>query len=116
MSEGAEGHPVTPAADVYSIATMLYQMLAGSVPFDSDVALDLMMMHVNDPVEPPRKRRPDLRISDSLELLVLRMLEKDPARRLPSMREVEQALEIEIDQILIARGQRPAGPAWYGAC
>jgi HEAT repeat protein/tRNA A-37 threonylcarbamoyl transferase component Bud32 len=92
--------------DQYALGVMLYQMLAGSVPFDSDVALDLMMMHVNDPVEPPRKRCPDLRIADSLELLVLRMLEKDPARRLPSMREVEQALTREVELLQLERGDR----------
>ncbi len=47
--EGAKGEPVTPRGDVYSIATMLYQMLAGRTPFDADQAVALLVQQIHDP-------------------------------------------------------------------
>jgi serine/threonine-protein kinase len=52
--EGAEGHPVTPPADVYSIATMLYQCLAGRTPFEGDSPVALLVQHTHTP--PPELR------------------------------------------------------------
>ncbi|UQA55040.1 serine/threonine-protein kinase [Polyangium aurulentum] len=52
--EGAEGKPVTPAADVYSIATILYQCLAGQTPFEGDSPVALLVQHTHAP--PPDLR------------------------------------------------------------
>jgi len=50
--EGAKGEPVAPQGDVYSIATMLYQMLAGQTPFDADQAVALLVQQIHDPPPP----------------------------------------------------------------
>src|SRR5439155_26118116 len=47
--EGAEGQPVGPPADVYSLATMLYQMLAGRTPFEGDSPIALLVQHTHAP-------------------------------------------------------------------
>ncbi|TKD08369.1 serine/threonine-protein kinase [Polyangium fumosum] len=47
--EGAEGKPVSPAADVYSIATILYQCLAGRTPFEGESPVQLLIQHTHDP-------------------------------------------------------------------
>src|SRR5262249_8667282 len=47
--EGAEGHPVGPPADVYSITTMLYQMLARRTPFEGDSPVALLVQHTHAP-------------------------------------------------------------------
>ncbi|MFT3767345.1 MAG: protein kinase [Minicystis sp.] len=52
--EGAEGQPVGPQADVYSIATMLYQMLAGRTPFEGDSPVALLVQHTHAPPPPLR--------------------------------------------------------------
>jgi serine/threonine-protein kinase len=52
--EGAEGQPVGPPADVYSIATMLYQMLAGRTPFEGDSPVALLVQHTHAPPPPLR--------------------------------------------------------------
>ncbi|HSN98510.1 MAG TPA: serine/threonine-protein kinase, partial [Candidatus Nanopelagicales bacterium] len=52
--EGAEGQQVGPAADVYSIATMLYQCLAGRAPFEGDSPVALLVQHTHAP--PPELR------------------------------------------------------------
>ena len=46
--EGAQGETVGPAGDVYAIATLLYQMLAGRTPFDADQAVALLVQQIHD--------------------------------------------------------------------
>jgi eukaryotic-like serine/threonine-protein kinase len=50
--EGARGEKVSPQGDVYSIATMVYQMLAGRTPFDGDQAVALLVQQIHDPPPP----------------------------------------------------------------
>ncbi len=74
-STGAIG----PAADVYSIGITLFQMLAGSVPFESDDFMKLAAMHCFDPVPSIQKR--NATISDATARIVQRALAKDPNDR-----------------------------------
>lgn len=46
--EGAQGQVVGPAGDVYSIATLLYQMLAGRTPFEGDQAVSVLVQQIHD--------------------------------------------------------------------
>ncbi|HEY8087765.1 MAG TPA: protein kinase, partial [Polyangiaceae bacterium] len=46
--EGAQGEKVTPQGDVYAIATMIYQMLAGRTPFDGEQAVALLVQQIHD--------------------------------------------------------------------
>ena len=52
--EAAQGEKVGPQGDVYSIATMVYQMLAGQTPFGGDQAVALLVHQIHDP--PPQLR------------------------------------------------------------
>ena len=47
--EGADGQPVGPEGDVYAIATMLYQMLAGRTPFEGDSPVAILVQHAHAP-------------------------------------------------------------------
>src|SRR5580700_1078262 len=55
--EGAQGEKVGPQGDVYSIATMVYQMLAGRTPFDAEQAVALLVQQIHD-APPPLKGIP----------------------------------------------------------
>jgi len=81
--EQASGKSVTPATDVYSLGVVLWELLAGDVPFVGENFVAVALRHVNEPPPSLRERRPD--VSPRLEAAVERALAKDPARRFPSM-------------------------------
>ena len=81
--EQASGKPVSPATDVYSLGVVLWELLAGDVPFVGENFVAVALRHVNEPPPPLRERRPD--VSPRLDAAVQRALAKDPARRFPSM-------------------------------
>src|ERR1700752_232313 len=77
--EQCDGLELTPAADVYSLGVILYEMLTGSVPFSGSSPLAIAIKHANDPPRPPREIVAS--IPDELQLLVLHALEKHPEER-----------------------------------
>jgi serine/threonine-protein kinase len=81
--EQASGKTVSPATDVYSLGIVLWELLAGDVPFTGDNFVAVALRHVNEPPPSLRERRPD--VSPRLDAAVQRALTKDPARRFPSM-------------------------------
>ena len=82
--EQASGKPVSPATDVYSLGVVLWELLAGDVPFTGDNFVAVALRHVNEPPPHVRERRPE--VSPRLDAAVERALAKDPARRFPSMK------------------------------
>ena len=81
--EQASGKQVSPATDVYSLGVVLWELLAGDVPFVGENFVAVALRHVNEPPPSLRERRPD--VTPRLEAAVDRALAKDPARRFPSM-------------------------------
>jgi len=80
--EQARGDSVTHKTDVYSLGVMLYEMLAGVVPFDAESSFGILMKHLNDP--PP----PIFGISADLQLVIDRALSKDPEVRYTTAKEL----------------------------
>jgi eukaryotic-like serine/threonine-protein kinase len=77
--EACEHGEFTPASDVYALAIILYEMIAGVAPFDGANALDVAVRQVNDPPPPLRKYFPD--VAPSVEGVVMRSLSKKPKDR-----------------------------------
>ncbi|MBX3191684.1 MAG: serine/threonine protein kinase [Labilithrix sp.] len=88
--EQTTGSPATPAADVYACGVVLYEMLAGEVPFTSDQAYRILMKHRSEAPRPPSMLTPGL--PAALEAVILRCLEKAPERRFKSARELRLEL------------------------
>lgn len=70
---------LTPSADVYSLGVTLFELLAGSVPYNSDDFMKIAAMHCFDPIPSLRKR--GAAVTDSVERIVARSLAKEPAER-----------------------------------
>lgn len=79
-----------PQSDLYSLGICAYEMLTGRVPFDDPSAMSVALKHLNDPPPPLRDIVPSL--SQEIEAVVLKALEKDPEARFPTGAMMVQAL------------------------
>jgi eukaryotic-like serine/threonine-protein kinase len=77
--EQAQGQAVTAVSDLYSVGVMLYEALAGRVPFEADSAVAIAMKQVSHTPQRPSSLNPD--VSPALDAVVMRALEKDPGQR-----------------------------------
>jgi eukaryotic-like serine/threonine-protein kinase len=77
--EQAAGGAPSPASDVYSLGTVMYEMLTGQLPFTASTAEELARMHREVP--PPSPRRLNPAIPAQLEQILLKVLSKEPAVR-----------------------------------
>src|SRR5262249_4610195 len=84
--EGAEGQPVGPPADVYSIATMLYQMLAGRTPFEGDSPVALLVQHTHAPPPELRSVARASYVPAPLSAAIMQNLSKKAVERAPNAR------------------------------
>ncbi len=95
--EQAQGHAVTATSDIYSIGVMLYEMLAGRLPFEGDSAVAVALKHLSEQPPPISQWRPD--VHPALEAVVMAALAKDPAQRWQSAEDLAAALEAARVQI-----------------
>jgi beta-lactam-binding protein with PASTA domain/predicted Ser/Thr protein kinase len=95
--EQAQGHAVTAASDLYSIGVMLYEMLAGRLPFEGDSAVAIALKHLSEQPAPISALRPD--VHPALEAVVMAALAKDPAQRWQSADDFADGLEAARAQI-----------------
>jgi serine/threonine-protein kinase len=90
--EGAQGERVGPQGDVYSIATMIYQMLSGRTPFDADQAVALLVQQIHDPPKPLKSVERSAYVPDAVAEVIMRNLSKKPEERAVDARALGRAL------------------------
>jgi len=78
------------ASDQYALAIVVYQWLCGELPFQG-TALEVMGQHLN--VQPPSLRMINLAIEESIEVVVMKALAKEPKQRFQTILEFAEALE-----------------------
>jgi tetratricopeptide (TPR) repeat protein/tRNA A-37 threonylcarbamoyl transferase component Bud32 len=77
--QAAGSKDITTAADIYALGVILYEMITGRTPFESDVALQTLRRLESEEPLPPGRRRPGL--ARDLETICLKCLHKEPGRR-----------------------------------
>jgi len=115
--EQCEGAPPTPAADVYSLAVVAYEMLTGRPPYVAETPAAIILAQIQGHLPPPRQLNPEL--SAAVEAVLLKGLARDPADRYSTCMALTQALaqagRVEPAPAVApgpARpGRRPARPA-----
>ena len=88
--EQAQGQSVDHRVDIYAVGCIMYQILTGQVPFQAESFMGILSKHMMEAPEPPRHRNPS--VDPAIETIVLKAMEKDPARRYQSMGELVVAL------------------------
>ncbi len=102
--EQVRGDEAGAAADQYALGVVLYEVLAGRVPFDGEVPVAIALRHVHDPVPSLATVRPD--VSQPTLEIVARLLAKAPAGRYPSTEAAVEALRGALAALPDGPGQR----------
>ncbi|MGI8558806.1 MAG: protein kinase domain-containing protein [Solirubrobacteraceae bacterium] len=104
--EQAQGRPVGEPSDLYSIGIVLYELLAGRIPFDADSAVAIALKQIGE--LPPLPSTLNSAVSPELDAIVMRALEKAPEHRFADAGEFIAALEGERERLRGRGGDVPA--------
>jgi hypothetical protein len=87
--EQVSGKPVDYRTDIYSLGLMLYEMFTGAPAVQADTPVAAALKQIRETPPPPHDVDPSIPVG--IERIVLRCLEKDPAKRFQSVAELEKA-------------------------
>jgi serine/threonine protein kinase len=93
------GKPVDARSDIYSFGCVMYEVLTGRRPFQSENLLDCMRMHIKSMPAKFRVVQPSWKIPERLEAVVFKACAKDPGDRYASAKELRDALSTSLHDL-----------------
>lgn len=84
--EQARGLMTDRRSDIYSLGIVMYEMVTGRLPFDSESPVTIALKHMQEPIIPPKTI--NNQISDKLNAVIMKATQKDPLDRYQSMDEM----------------------------
>ena len=90
--EQIRGAGVDHRTDIYALGVILYQLVAGDLPFASENPMGMLTKHLMEPPRPLSQTCPGLQLPSQLEAMIMKCLEKDQSFRYQSMNELVREL------------------------
>jgi len=126
---GKQAGDLDGRSDLYTLGIVLYEMVTGRVPFDSDTPVGLLVHHLHTAPVPPDQLRPDLGIPASVSELLMKALQKNPEHRFRNADEMLNAINtleaeilrvlenrtVESGPVLINRGDENPSPRFHNS-
>ena len=106
--------PIDGRGDIYGLGVMMYQMLCGVVPFDRENPMDILVAHLHEAPKPLREVKPELKLPEEVEKLVMRCIEKAPDARYPDVQTLLDALRTMTTELRPSFRPPPSDPAPSG--
>ena len=94
--EQASGKGSTIKSDIYSLGIMMYEMLAGVMPFRGETAVEIAMKHLKEPM--PSITKANNQVPQTVENIILKATAKNPKNRYASVRELYDDLKTCLDK------------------
>jgi protein kinase-like protein/uncharacterized protein DUF4062 len=112
--EQLQGLPASTSSDIYSLGLVIFEMVTGTRPFQSDGSLSVVAKRLTEPPPPPRKLEPSLTFV--CESVILKCLDRHPAKRFIKAQDVAKALSEDARMSIRAAGEphRKVGVALAG--
>jgi eukaryotic-like serine/threonine-protein kinase len=88
--EQARGLDLDFRSDIYSTGVVLYELFTGTLPFEGETPLAVVLMHVQEKPPSPQAKNP--KIDPKIAAIILKCMQKDPAERFQSVNQLYEAL------------------------